>query len=332
MLEFTTPNALLFLLLVPLTCWMSAKYDAIPVMRLSTNAPAASAPASTALKIRWFVPALKYTALVLMIVALARPQWPLREATVMTDGINIVVAIDLSESMAALDFKKDGQTINRLTAVKGVVKKFVGGRKGDRIGLVVFGSEAYTQLPLTRDYHVLSTVTDKLDIGAAGKRTAVGDAIGIALKRLTDVKAAANVIILLTDGRSNAGAIAPNEAAAIAAEKKVRVYTVGVGTHGKAPFLIEHPLLGSRTVYQAVDLDEATLQKIADKTGGRYFRADSTETLTAISDAIDKLEKTPAHVKTYTEYRELYGWPLGAALGCLALFIVLGNTRFLEIP
>lgn len=332
MLHFAAPYALSLLALIPAMLWFNVKRRMRPVLRLSTVDAAAAVPASPALRLRAVVPTLKYAALALMIAALARPQWGTQQTTVLTEGINIVIAVDLSESMAALDFKKDGNVVNRLLAVKGVVKDFIAGRNGDRIGLVVFGSEAYTQLPLTRDYHAIATVLERLEIGAAGKRTAIGDAIGISLKRITDVAARSNVVILLTDGRSNTGVLSPSEAAAIAAESEVKVYTIGVGTRGKAPFLIQHPLLGQRTVYQEVDLDEDTLKMIAEKTGGKYFRADSTETLAAISGTIDKLEKTTAKMKTYADYRDLYEWLLLPAAGCLALTVLLGNTRFLRIP
>ncbi len=332
MLHLTTPYALVLLLLIPAMAWYNTRRRGRPVMRLSTVGAAAAAPASLVVKTRTIVPALKYMALALMIAALARPQWGTRQATILTEGINIVIALDLSESMAALDFKKDGNVVNRLVAVKDVVRDFIAGREGDRIGLVVFGSEAYTQLPLTRDYNAIGTVVAQLEIGAAGKRTAIGDAIGISLKRITDVASTANVVILLTDGRSNTGVLSPPEAAAIAAEKKVRVYTIGVGTRGRAPFLIQHPLLGRRTIYQEVDLDEDTLRMIAEKSGGKYFRADSTKTLAAISKSIDALEKTTARMKIYSDYRDLYTWLLLPAAGCLALYIILANTRFLRVP
>lgn len=332
MLHFTTPYALSLLALIPAMAWFKARHRRQPVLRLSALPPASAAPASPALRIRTILPALKYTALALMIAALARPQWGTRHTTVLTEGINIVIAVDLSESMAALDFKIDGNVVNRLSAVKGVVKDFIAGRVGDRIGLVVFGSEAYTQLPLTRDYNAINTVLEQLEIGAAGKRTAIGDAIGISLKRITDVAAKSNIVILLTDGRSNTGVLSPVEAVTIAAERGVRVYTIGVGTRGKAPFLIQHPLLGQRTVYQEVDLDEDTLKMVAEKSGGKYFRADSTETLSAISSTIDALEKTTAKMKIYFDYRDFYSWLLLPAAGCLALYILLANTRFLRIP
>jgi Ca-activated chloride channel homolog len=252
--------------------------------------------------------------------------------TLKTEGINIILAVDLSESMAALDFKKKGKIVNRLEAVKGVVNDFIAKRSGDRIGMVVFGSEAYTQLPLTRDYDTITTILNRLEIGAAGKSTAIGDALGIAVKRIEDVKSKENIIILLTDGRSNSGELTPDVAADIAAAKNVKIYTVGVGSYGKAPFLVQHPVWGDQYVYQNVDIDEDTLKQVASKTGGLYFRAQDTEKLNEIYDTIDKLEKTETEEKIHAQYRDLYLYPLIAAFLLVSTRIVLSNTRFLRIP
>ena len=251
---------------------------------------------------------------------------------VLTEGVNIILAVDLSESMAALDFKRKGKVVNRLEAVKGVVEDFVRKRTGDRIGLVVFGSQAYTQIPLTRDYTTIVSMLERLSIGAAGKSTAIGDAIGISLKRIGDVKSASNIVILLTDGQSNTGELTPDIAAGIAAEKGVKIYTIGVGTRGEAPFLVNDPFFGERYVYQRVDMDEDTLKAIAQRTGGMYFRAEDTAGLEKIYDTIDQLEKTEVKVERFTENRELYPFFLLPAFVLLGLWVVLTNTRFLRIP
>jgi len=284
------------------------------------------------LRLQSLVPVIKYAALVLMIVALSRPQWGTERTEVLTKGINIVLALDLSESMAALDFKKEGRVVNRLEAVKGVVQDFVAGRNGDRIGMVVFGTHAYTQLPLTRDYNTIVSMLDRLEIGAAGKSTAIGDAIGISLKRLADIKSKSNIIILLTDGQSNAGEISPDTAGEIAAQKGVKVYTIGVGTRGKAPFLVNDPLFGERYVYQRVNIDEDTLKAIADDTGGLYFRAENLEGLQQIYDTIDKLEKTEIKVDLFADYSEMYPWLLIPAILLLPIYVILRNTRCLVVP
>jgi len=303
-----------------------------PAMGVSSLAAVSGMAVSPSLRLTKALPALRYGTLVLLIVAMARPQWGTEQIKVLTEGINIVLAMDLSESMAALDFKREDKVVNRLEAVKGVVDEFIASRNGDRIGLVVFGSHAYTQLPLTRDYNAILSMLDRLEIGAAGKQTAIGDAIGISLKRLEDVESRSNIIILLTDGQSNSGELSPEAAALVAADKKVKIYTIGVGTRGEAPYLINHPVFGERLVYQRVDIDETTLRLIAGKTDAVYFRAEDTEGLQKIYDTIDALEKTKAKMKTYAEYKEYYPFLLMPALVFLSIGILLSNTRFLRIP
>jgi Ca-activated chloride channel family protein len=288
--------------------------------------------ATVALAFNRILPVCYYAALALMVTALARPQWGTQQIVMDTKGVNIILAVDLSESMAALDFRLNGKTVNRLEAVKSVVQNFVSGRNGDRIGMVVFGSQAYTQLPLTRDYTTITTMLDRLAIGAAGGRTALGDAVGIALKRITDIESRSNVIILLTDGRSNSGELDPLAAADIAREKEVKIYAVGVGGQGRAPFLMKDAIFGDRYVYQRVDLDESTLKQIAERTGGLYFRAKDTDGLQKIYNTIDEMEKTEVKVKTFAQYNELYLYLLLPALALLGIWIVLINTRFLKVP
>ena len=332
MLRFASPWFFLLLAVVPLLVWYRRWRHRPPTMTSSALFPVAGVPASAVLRLRFLVPAVKYAALVLMIVALARPQWGTERTEVQTEGINIVLALDLSESMAALDFKEQGRVVNRLEAVKGVVQDFVAGRNGDRIGMVVFGTHAYTQLPLTRDYNTIVSMLDRLKIGAAGERTAIGDAIGISLKRLTDIKSKSNVIILLTDGQSNAGELSPQTAGKIAREKGIKIYTIGVGTRGKAPFLVNDPLFGERYVYQRVNIDEDTLKAIADETGGLYFRAENLEGLQQIYDTIDKLEKTEVKVELFADYSEMYPWLLIPAILLLPAYVILRNTRYLVVP
>jgi len=332
MLRFASPWFFLLLLLVPMIVWYRRRRHRPPALASSALFPVADVAPSAALRLQALVPVIKYAALVLIVVALARPQWGTERTEVQTEGINIVLALDLSESMAALDFKKKGQVINRLEAVKGVVENFVAGRTGDRIGMVVFGSHAYTQLPLTRDYNTIVSMLDRLKIGAAGKQTAIGDAIGISIKRLADIESKSNIIILLTDGQSNAGELSPETAGQIAKEKNIKIYTIGVGTRGKAPFLINDPIFGQRYVYQRVSIDEDTLKTIAEQTGGLYFRAENLEGLQQIYDTIDKLEKTEVKVDIFADYSEIYPWLLIPTIVCLSLYVVLCNTRYLVVP
>jgi Ca-activated chloride channel family protein len=332
MFRFAYPWFLLLLAVIPASLWFRRKRPMHPAMAVATVAPAAEIAPSVFVRTRWIVPALTHLCLALMIIAMARPQYGTQRISVTTEGINIVLAVDLSDSMAALDFKLGGKIVNRLAAIKSVVSDFIAKRNGDRIGLVVFGSAAYTQMPLTRDYNAIATMLQRLDIGAAGPQTAIGDAIGIAIKRLSDIKSRSNVIILLTDGQSNSGQLDPEVATGIAVEKKVKIYTIGVGTRGQAPFLVHSPLFGDQYVYRPVDIDEAALKDIAQKTGGMYFRAENTAGLNQIYDTIDRMEKTRVKVQSFADYREWYAWLLAPALVLLAAAMVLANTRWLRLP
>ena len=332
MFRFASPYGLILLALIPITIWYGIRRMSRPALASSGTGAVEGLPKSAVIKLQGLMPMLFYIALALMIVALARPQWGTRQMQVSDSGINIILAVDLSESMAALDFKYQGKIINRLEAIKNVVQEFIGNRNGDRIGMVVFGSQAYTQLPLTRDYNTIATMLERLKIGAAGRATAIGDAMGISLKRLEDIESRSNIIILLTDGRSNSGEFEPLAAAAIAKEKGVKVYTIGVGSKGRAPFLVNDAIFGQRYVYQRVDMDEQTLQAIADETGGLYFRAENMEGLKKIYATIDEMEKTEVKTKTFAEYNDLYGYLLLPGLGLLGIWIILQNTRFLKVP
>lgn len=332
MFRFASPYFLLLLVLIPITVWHGIRRRQRPVLDRSTTLAVEELSPSTVLRLSALMPMLFYLALTLMIVALAQPQWGTQRMQVTTSGINIILTVDLSESMKALDFKHQGRVVNRLEAVKYVVQEFIANRNGDRIGLVVFGSQAYTQLPLTRDYGTITTMLDRLQIGSAGRATAMGDALGISLKRLEDIESRSNIIILLTDGRSNSGEFDPLAAAAIARQKGVKVYTIGVGSRGRVPVPVNDPIFGSRPIYQRVDIDEKTLNAIADETGGLYFRAENMERLKEIYANIDQMEKTDVKTKIFAEFHNLYGYLLIPTLGLLAIWVILGNTRFLRVP
>ena len=332
MFVFASPYFFLLLAVIPVSIVYRNKIRMHPDLRVSSLPVDDSIPSSIFLKTRSFLPFLKYAAIVLLIMAMARPQWGTRQVSTMTEGINIILAVDLSESMAALDFRQNNKITNRLEAVKKVMQNFISKRSGDRIGMVVFGSEAYTQLPLTRDYNTISSILERLETGSAGPKTAIGDAIGISVKRLEDIKSKSNIIILLTDGQSNSGEFSPETAAEIALQKNVKIYTIGVGTRGKAPFLIHDPILGDRYIYRQVDIDENTLKHVAQKTGGLYFRAEDTGRLGKIYDTIDNLEKSEVKVKIFAEHKDLYSYFLAPAFILLCLWIVLANTRFLRVP
>ena len=332
MFRFASPYVLALLLLIPVTVWYRRRRAPAALAATTMAGDLGNLKKTAALGLHRWIPVLYYLALILMVVALARPQWGTQKITLDTQGINIVLAVDLSESMSALDFHLNGQTVNRLEAIKSVVHDFVTERSGDRIGMVVFGSQAYTQLPLTRDVNTIVAMLDRLSIGAAGRQTAVGDAVGIALKRISDIESRSNVIILLTDGRSNSGELEPLAAADIAREKGVKIYAIGVGSQGRVPFPVNDPILGRRYVYQRVDLDEDTLKNMAERTGGLYFRAQDTDGLQKIYATIDAMEKTDVPMEVYAQYDELYVYLLLPALSLLGIWILLINTRFLRIP
>ena len=331
MFEFGTPWAFILFVTLPLLGWVRRR-RVVPSLRLSTTASFSQVGRSWALSGPRIVSFCLMLALVLMIVALARPRMGVEHSMVTSAGINIVIALDTSGSMAALDFKQEGKVVDRLEAVKQVVDRFVAGRDGDRIGLVVFGTEAFTQIPLTRDYSTISSILREVEIGAAGEQTAIGDAVGISLKRLEDIESTSNIIIVLTDGESNAGELSPDIAADLAAQRGVKVYTIGVGTRGKVPFLVDHPFFGKRYIYQEVSMDEGTLTSIAKKTGGLYFRAEDAAALATIWSTIDGMETSEVEMISWTEYREYYKGLLLVALALILLSVTLDNTRFLRVP
>ena len=287
-------------------------------------------PTSMVARLAPFLDFLKILAIALFILALARPQSGQQKTEIMTRGVNIVLALDLSESMRALDFQREGQVVDRLEAVKGVVGDFILKRDGDRIGMVVFGSNAFTQLPLTRDYDTIAFILDRLRIGAAGPKTAIGDALGIALKRLEDIPSDSNIIILLTDGESNAGELDWESAAAIAAKRGVKVYTIGVGSNGQAPFLVDG-LFGKQYVYRRVSMDTQSLETIARKTEGLFFKAEDTQGLAEVYDRIDALEKTEVAQEKWVEYQEQYHGFVLAGLALLMVHLGLTQTRFMRL-
>jgi len=274
---------------------------------------------------------LRFIAITLFIVAFARPQEGRKKTEILSEGVDIILAIDTSGSMQALDFKKNDDSVTRLSVVKDVVAQFVDSRETDRMGMVVFGGEAFTQCPLTLDQDILYSFLDKLKIGMAGDATAIGSAIGISVKRLKDLKSKSKVIILLTDGRNNAGKITPLQAAEFAKTFGIKIYTVGVGTRGKAPFMVDS-IFGKRLIYQDVDIDEDTLNKISEMTDAKYFRATDMESLKDIYEQIDKLEKSEIRVLDHSEYSELFHYFLIPGLLLLLTEIIISNSVLRRIP
>jgi Ca-activated chloride channel family protein len=243
------------------------------------------------------------------------------------------VALDMSGSMISEDFVVKGERVNRFNMARTVLKGFIDKRPNDRIGLVLFATQAYIATPLTLDHDYLQENIDRLEIGAISENsTAIGDGLGTAVNRLRDLKSKSKIVILMTDGQNNSGKLDPTNAAAAAAVVNVKVYTVGIGERGQAP-MPARDMFG-RKVYQMVpvDVDETTLQQIADETGGKYYRADNAEKFKQIYDEIDKLEKTEAVINKYTEFTELFPWLVAAGAALLLIELVLGQTAFRRLP
>src|SRR3954468_23935709 len=316
-LQFASAWMLLLLLVLPI--WWIIRRKRRPAAIVFSRVPVlAQGPrAGRATTLILFV--LRNLLLASMIVALARPRAGGRAEDVTSEGINIVLAFDLSSSMLAQDF----QPQNRLEDAKDVVKRFVAARTADRIGLVAFAAEALTQVPLTTDYPVVQAAVDNLAAGQLEDGTAIGTAIATAANRLRNAPGRSRVMIVLTDGENNRGAIDPRTAAKAAVVFGIKIYTIGVGSVGMAPVPVGRNAAGGlRYEYQPVEIDERLLNNIAAMTGGRYFRARDAAALQNIYAVIDRMERAPVHSTTVVRYRELYRWPL--TLGLIALFAELG--------
>lgn len=266
---------------------------------------------------RWW---LAWAAYLLLVVAAARPQWVGEPVALPVSGRDLLLAVDLSGSMDTQDMRIQKQAVNRLDAVKVVMGEFIERRQGDRLGLILFGDQPYLQAPLTFDRQTVRAFLEESVIGLAGKSTAIGDAIGLATKRLRERPQENRVLILLTDGANTAGELEPRKAAEIAAAEGIRIYTIGVG----ADEMIVRDFFGARRVNPSRDLDEKTLRAIAEETGGKYFRARDTRELAGIYRMLDELEPVEVETETFRPLRALYAWPLGLAWG-LGLLILLGN-------
>jgi Ca-activated chloride channel homolog len=263
----------------------------------------------------------------LLVIAAARPEWVGEPLELPLSGRDLLLAMDISGSMEERDFNLQGdlqgQRITRLAATKLVAGDFIQRRQGDRLGLILFGDQAYLQVPLTFDRQTVHTLLDEAAVGLAGKATAIGDAIGLAIKRLRDQKVERRVLILLTDGANNAGEVPPLQAAELAAKHELRIYTIGIG----ADRMVVDTLLGRQVVNPSADLDEATLKAIAEKTGGRYFRAKDTAELLDIYRLLDELEPAAGEKRLFRPSRPLFPWPLGAA-ALVALLLLWAAPRF----
>ena len=277
----------------------------------------------------WLFPIL---AAALMIVGLARPQRAHSRTEVTANGIDIVLGLDVSGSMQALDFEIDNQRVNRIEVVKSVVSKFIDQRPNDRIGLVAFAGSAYLVSPLTLDHDWLLQNLERVTTAGADDGTAIGMAIAASVNRLRTTHAKSKVIILLTDGMNNTGKLSPLAAAEAAKALGMKIYTIAVGVRGRAPLPIKDESGNTRIIMAKVDVDEKTLQTIAAETGGTFYRATDTESLQKIYGQINRLEKTAQTVQKFERFEELYYWALIPAALLLALGLLLQQTRYRRLP
>jgi Ca-activated chloride channel homolog len=330
-MNFVHPEFLWLLLLLPLLALWRGRKGTAPALKYSSAElvrriakPRKFSPGGLLTSLRLFT-------LGLLIVALARPQAGLGHVEIESSGIDIVLAVDISTSMEALDFKLAGDTVSRLEVVKRVVSRFVEARTSDRIGVVVFAGRAYMVSPLTLDHDWLTGNLQRIQTGLIEDGTAIGSGIAAAVNRLRDQKSKSKIIILLTDGVNNAGRIQPAAAAETAKTLGIKIYTVAAGTEGEVPMPMKDRFGNTHIVRFNAGLDEETLKKVADITGGRFYRATDTEALQEVYDEIDKLEKTEASTK-YQRYKELFHWLLVPGLALLGLEATLSATRYRRLP
>ena len=329
-MHFASPHYLwLLTLLAPMIAyyvWRTMQGGA--AIQISTVEGVARAPKSVRYYLRHLPFALRAAAFGLLVVALARPQQIEQNVRTSSEGIDIMLAIDVSASMLARDFRPD-----RITAAKEVAGSFISDRYGDRIGLVAFAAEAFTQSPLTTDQSTLQTLLAQIRSGLIDDSgTAIGNGLATAINRLRESDAKSKVVILLTDGVNNRGEITPITAAEIAKAQNIRVYTIGVGTEGMAPYPAVDMFGNITFVKQKVEIDEKTLTAMAEMTGGRYFRATDNAKLKAIYDEINQLEKSKVEVTEHLSYHEQFlAWVL-AALGLLLAEFLLANLVLKRIP
>lgn len=329
---FAHPWVLLLLLVIPLLAWLKGKFGGTAGVTFSNTAMLAKIGNRRRSRAGAFLVALTYLALVLFIVALARPQLGRITTRVQATGVDIMLVLDVSRSMLAEDFTIGNRRANRIDAVKLVTEQFIRERPNDRIGLVAFAGRPYLVSPLTLDHDWLIRNLERLRIGLVEDGTAIGSAIASAANRLKDKEAKTKLIVLLTDGDNNAGKVQPLTAAEAAKALGIRIYTIGAGTEGEAPFPLTNQF--GRTVYRnvLVKFDEKTLQEIAAMTNGQYFRATDTNSLRTIFGEIDKLEKSKVEVEKTAQYRDLFMWFLIPGLACLALETLLSQTVWRRLP
>jgi len=327
MIRFLYPQLLWLLALIPLLALLRGRRSAAPALLFSTTSIARTLARGRRSGPGRFLVALKLLALSFLILGAARPQLGNSTTEIEASGIDILLAVDVSGSMEAMDFTVNGKATNRLHAVKKVVTEFIQARPNDRIGLVAFAGKPYMVSPLTLDHDWLARRLESLSIGMIEDGTAIGSAIGSGVNRLRGLKSKSRLLILLTDGVNNSGKIPPLMAAEAAETMKIKVYAIGAGTRGEALIPMTDRLGRVRLMRARVDIDEETLTKVAQITGGKYFRATDTRSLAKIYEEINTMETTTRTIKKFEQYRELFPYLLMGVFLVLGLAFALENRR-----
>ncbi|WP_457574419.1 vWA domain-containing protein [Desulfolithobacter sp.] len=324
---FHNPQLLWLLLLLPLLGFLRGRRGPAPALVFSNVSQIAVLAGVRKARPGKLLGLLRLAALGLLIIGLARPQLGNTTTEIQASGIDILLAVDVSGSMEALDFTLDNRRVNRLEVVKSVVSRFIKDRPNDRIGLLAFAGRPYLVCPLTLDHNWLQDRLESLRIGMVEDGTAIGSAIASGANRLRDRNAKSRIMILLTDGMNNAGKASPLTAAEAAETLGIKVYTIGAGTRGEAPMPVRDQFGRKRLIQMKVDIDEQTLSRVAELTGAHYFRATDTKSLEKIYDEINAMETTTRTIKHFSRYRELFHWFVLAAMGLLAVELVVSRRR-----
>jgi Ca-activated chloride channel homolog len=332
MIRFLQPEWFWLLALLPLLLFWRGRRGPVAAIEYSDVSLARSLVRSTRSRIGLWLLVLPIAAGVLMIAGLARPQRDHSRTEVIAHGIDIVLGVDVSGSMQALDFQIDRRRVNRIDVVKSVVSKFIEERPDDRIGIIAFAGAPYLVSPITLDHDWLLQNLDRVTVGDRDDGTAIGLAIAASVNRLRGSSAKSKVVILLTDGVNNTGKISPLAAAEAAKAMGVKIYTIGVGVRGEAPIPIRDAAGNRRLIMIRVDVDEKTLQAIAGETGGKFYRATDTYSLQEIYEQINRFEKSAQTVQKFEHVEELYPWALIPALAILGLGLLLQHTRLRRLP
>jgi Ca-activated chloride channel family protein len=332
MITFAHPALLWLLLALPALAFLRSRRGPRAAVRYASVATAGAVARTSRSRLGRLLPYLRLPAAALLIVALARPEVTHSKNKIEASGVDMMLALDVSGSMQALDLRLDGQRADRLTVVRSVVSKFIAARPNDRIGIVAFAGQPFLVSPLTLDHDWLEKSLSRVTVGTGEDGTAIGSALAASVNRLRQSDAKSKIVVLLTDGMNNAGSVQPALAAKAAAALGIKVYTIAVGAEGRAPIPVVDDAGHKRIVMGEVEVDEQTLRGIADATGGAFFRATDTESLAAIYARIDSLEKTVRTMNRFERHEERFAWAALPAVALLLAEVGLGATALRRVP